>query len=371
MRPDVDVFRLAGDRLLAFVDTCRQAGMRVDMSRVAMLFEALGHLDAQGLAPLYIGSRVTLCGRAQDLPVFDRCFARFFLHGDLNEQVVEPDPEASPMLPGSATTRPRSASEDQREIDIGATSPEERLRFRNLARLSEEEKRQVYALIANMRGRLALRRSRRQVRAHAGRLDMRTTVRAALKRGGEPDVLHFRQRSAKPRRRVLLLDVSGSMSPYAGGLMRLAFAAHRCAPHHTEVFTIGTRLTRITSYLRSGDAEDAIVAASAAIPDWSGGTRLGDQLKAFLDIWGHRGMARGAKIVLASDGWERDDVSQLATQMQRLRRLAKQIIWVNPHASTAGFEPLTRGMQAALPSVHRLIAGSTAHELETLLNLLA
>ena len=229
--------------------------MQIEMSRVAMLFEALSQLDAQGLAPLYIGSRITLCGRAQDLPVFDRCFTHFFLHGALNEQIVEPDPEAPPMLPGSATTRPRGASEDQREIDIGATSPEERLRFRNLARLNEEEKRQVYALIASMRGKVALRRSRRRVRARAGQLDMRMTVRAALKRGGEPDVLHRRQRSAKPRRRVLLLDVSGSMSPYAGGLMRLAYAAHCCAPHHTEVFTIGTRLTRVTSHMRSGDAE--------------------------------------------------------------------------------------------------------------------
>ena len=336
-----------------------------------MLFEALSLLDEKGLVALYTGARLTLCARAADLPIFDRCFAHFFLHGDLNEQTVDPDPEAPPMLPGSATTRPRGASEDQRELDIGATSPEERLRFRNLARLSAEEKRQVYALIAKMRGKLAMRRSRRHVGARAGHLDIRTTVRAALKRGGEPDALHRRQRSEKPRRRVLLLDVSGSMSPYAGGLMRLAYAAHRCAPRHTEVFTIGTRLTRITPYLRSGEAEEAIIAASAAIPDWSGGTRLGDQLKAFLDIWGHRGMARGAKIVLASDGWERGDTGLLAEQMQRLRRLAKQLIWVNPHASTIGFEPLTRGMQAALPFIDWLVAGSTVHEFDSLLSLLA
>ena len=358
-------------QLLAFVATCRDAGLRIDIARNEMLLDALALLDTRSLAALYTGARLTLCARASDLPVFDRCFARFFLHGDLNEQVVEPDPDAPPMLPGSATTRPRGAGEDQRELDIGATSQEERLRCRNLARLGEDEKRQVYALIARMRGRIATRRSRRYHRARLGRPDIAATVRDALRRAGEPCVLHRRQRSLKPRRRVLLLDVSGSMSPYAGGLMRLAYAAHRCAPRHTEVFTIGTRLTRITPFLRTDDAEGGIVAASAAIPDWSGGTRLGDQLKAFLDIWGHRGMARGAKIVLASDGWERGDTQLLAEQMQRLRRLGKQIIWVSPHASTVGFEPLTRGMVAALPFAHILVAGSTASELEAILSLLA
>ena len=335
-----------------------------------MLLEALALLDLKHLPALYRGARLTLCARASDLPIFDRCFARFFLHGESKETVVDPDPEAPPMLPGSAAARRRNTSEDQRDLDIGATSPEERLRLCNLARLNEEEKRQIYALIARMRGKVAIRRSRRFRRERTGQPDIAATFFNCLRHAGELALFFRRQRGSKPRRRVFLLDVSGSMSPYAGGLMRLAYAAHRCAPKSTEVFTIGTRLTRITSFLRTDDAEAAIVAASAAVPDWAGGTLLGDQLKAFLEIWGHRGMARGAKIVLASDGWERGDTSILAEQMQRLRRLGEQIIWVSPHASITGFEPLTRGMIAALPFVHLLVAGSTADELEKLLSLL-
>ena len=362
---------LAGERLLTFVTLLRDTGLRIDISRVQSFLEALEVLNAQGLAEVYKSGRLTLCARQPDLPIFDRCFRHFFLNGDLNDRVIEPDPEAPPMLPGSAAAKPRRRADDQREIDIGATSSDERLRLRNLAHLSDEERRQVYALIARMRGRIAMRRTRRHVSARTGGLDIRKTVRAALQRAGEPDILHRHRRGRLPRRRVFLLDVSGSMSPYAGGLIRLAYAAHHSAPHQTEVFTIGTRLTRVTSYLRTSDAEAAIVAASAAIPDWSGGTRLGDQLKAFLDLWGHRGMARGAKVVLASDGWERGDSTLLSDQMQRLDRLARQIIWVNPHVSTAGFEPLTRGMQAALPFIGRLVSGSTAKELEMLLEILA
>ena len=370
--PDAGLEMLAGQRLLAFAAALRRAGLRVEMPRVQLLIEAIEALSASTLSVLHLAGRLTLCSRETELPLYDACFARFFLQADPNEQTVEPDPETPPMLPGSAATMQRRSSEnEEREFDIGATSPAELLRHRNLAGLSEEEKAQVHALIARMQGGVSLRPSRRHAPSRTGGLDMPRTARAAMARAGEPDRLHRRRPRAKPRRRVLLLDVSGSMSPYAGGLLRLAFAAHRSAPGHTEVFTIGTRLTRITPFLRTSDAEAAIVGASRAIPDWSGGTRLGDQLKAFLDIWGQRGMARRSIVVLASDGWERGETDLLGAQMQRLSRLANCIIWVNPHASTRGFEPLTRGMQAALPFVDHFVAGSTAAELDTLLALLA
>jgi uncharacterized protein with von Willebrand factor type A (vWA) domain len=258
----------------------------------------------------------------------------------------------------------------QRELQIGATSPVELLRNRKLAGLDEDEKAQIHALIARMSARVAARPSRRFRSGRHGLLDVRGTARSAMARAGEPDRLLRRARLSRPRKRVLLLDISGSMSPFAGGLLRFAYAAFRCAPRHTEVFTFGTRLTRITPFLRSGDPEAALVAASKAIPDWCGGTRIGDQLKAFLDGWGQRGMARGAVVVIASDGWERGDTGLLREQVRRLGGLAERVLWANPHQSTPGFEPLTRGMQAALPFVDRLVAGSTANELARLLDLM-
>ena len=152
----------------------------------------------------------------------------------------------------------------------------------------------------------------------------------------------YDRRRDKPRRLVLLLDVSGSMAPYADVLLRFAHAAVRVAPQSTEVFTVSTRLTRITRQLRLRDPELALAAAGTAVPDWSGGTRLGESLQAFLDLWGQRGTARQAVVVIASDGWERGDAGLLAEQMARLARLAHRIVWINPHRGKTGFAPLHR-----------------------------
>jgi len=156
---------------------------------------------------------------------------------------------------------------------------------------------------------------------------------------------------------VVLVDVSGSMSPYSDALLRFAHVAVRARPGTTEVFTIGTRLTRLTRELRLRDPDKALAAGGQAIPDWSGGTRLGEVLKAFLDRWGQRGTARGAIVVICSDGWERGGTDLLAEQMGRLQRLAHAVVWVNPHKGRVGYEPLTGGMQAALPSIDHFVAG--------------
>jgi uncharacterized protein with von Willebrand factor type A (vWA) domain len=189
--------------------------------------------------------------------------------------------------------------------------------------------------------------------------------------GGELAALDRARHRTKPRRLVLLLDVSGSMTPYADGLLRFAHAAVRVAPATTEAFTLGTRLTRVTRQLRARDPDIALRAAGAAIPDWSGGTRLGETLQAFLDLWGQRGAARGAVVVLASDGWERGDASLLGEQMARLARLAHWVIWVNPHRGKDGFAPVTAGMTAALPHIDELLAGHTLDALHTLADVIA
>jgi uncharacterized protein with von Willebrand factor type A (vWA) domain len=192
-----------------------------------------------------------------------------------------------------------------------------------------------------------------------------------LRDGGEPAELARMRPRVKPRRLALLLDVSGSMSPYADVLLRFAHAAVRVAPVSTEVFTVSTRLTRITRQLRLRDADQALAAAGTAIPDWSGGTRLGESLQAFLDLWGQRGTARRAVVVIASDGWERGDAALLGEQMARLARLAHRVVWVNPHRGKDGFAPVTAGMTVALPHVDDLLAGHTLDAFHTLADVIA
>jgi hypothetical protein len=206
------------------------------------------------------------------------------------------------------------------------------------------------------------RRALRRSRSHRGDLDARRTLREQLKRGGEPGRLAYRRPRERPRRVVLVVDVSGSMSPYADSLLRLAHVWVRSAPRSTEVFTAGTRLTRVTRALRQRDAETALRGAGEQVPDWSGGTRLGEVLRAFLDRWGQRGLARGAVVVLFSDGWERGDPALLGEQMARLRRLAHRIVWVNPHRGKAGYRPVQGGIAAALPFIDDFLAG---HSLAT------
>jgi len=276
------------------------------------------------------------------------------------------------MLPGGADIRRRDKADedDDRDVEVGAASVVEVLRTRKLSTLSKDEREIIHNLIARLRGGVAVARGRRQRRAKRGVVDIRRTVKAAQLRGGETERLFLRLPRPRVRKRVLLLDISGSMAPFAPGLLRFGYAAYRCATNRTEVFTVGTRLTRITRCFATGDVEAAMLAASRAVPDWSGGTRLGDQLQAFLDLWGSRGMARGAIVVIASDGWERGGADLLAAQMRRLKRLAHRVIWANPHKSTPGFAPLTAGMQAALPAIDHFVSGSSAHELSDLIGLM-
>ncbi len=189
---------------------------------------------------------------------------------------------------------------------------------------------------------------------------------------GEPGEIAHRRHASKARRVVLLVDVSGSMSSYADALLRLAHRMSHPVPTRgvtprVEVFTIGTRLTHVTRAMRMRDPERAIVAAGETVPDWSGGTRLGETLRIFMDRWGQRGMARGAVVVVFSDGWERGEVDLLAEQMQRLARSARRVVWVNPHVGKDGYLPVQSGIVAALPFVDDLVAG---HSLATFSDLI-
>jgi uncharacterized protein with von Willebrand factor type A (vWA) domain len=217
-------------------------------------------------------------------------------------------------------------------------------------------------MFAQLSCRPPLRRTARHRRWHRGEIDAHRTLRASLRRMGEPAEIAWRRRATRPRRVVLLVDVSGSMSGYADALLRLAHRFTRTGGAAVETFTLGTRLTHVTRAMRLRDPDRAIVAAGETVPDWSGGTRLGETLQMFLTRWGQRGLARGAVVVVFSDGWERGDTDLLAEQMARLQRIAHRVVWVNPHRGKPGYEPVQAGVRAALPHCDDFVAG---HSLAT------
>jgi len=190
-------------------------------------------------------------------------------------------------------------------------------------------------------------------------------VRAALRTGGEPMRRVFREPGVRPRRLVLLLDVSGSMEPYARALIRFVHAAI-AGRGQVEAFALGTRLTRLTRELSTRDPDAALARATTAVADWSGGTRLGDGLASFNDEWGLRGMARGATVVVLSDGWDRGEPAVMDEQMGRLARVAHRVVWVNPLKASPGYAPLAQGMAAALPHVDVFLEGHSLTSLRTL-----
>ncbi len=357
--------------LASLARTLRERGAAADTGSVAAAVEALAHLDASDPADVYWAGRLALCADPDDIAAYDAVFADWLRGGPELPADRGPDPVAR-FAPAGVWSSPRPADDgdgnDGADIDaVGvAASAAEVLRHRDVADLTAAERAEVDRLIGLLRPAVALRRTRRRRPGGRRDVDIRRTVRAMLRNGGEPAAIARMRRGEKPRRLLLLIDVSGSMSPYADLLLRFAHAAVRVAPMSTEVFTVGTRLTRLTRHLRGRDPEEALRTAGRAIPDWSGGTRLGESLRVFLDRWGRRGTARQAVAVIASDGWERGDVALLGEQMARLARLAHRVVWVNPHRGRAGFTPTAAGMAAALPHLDDLVAGHTVASLQQL-----
>lgn len=356
--------------LTGFARALRAAGVNADRTRLTTALAALDQVDAGRADDAYWAARLALCSEPDDLPRFDALFDMWFRGARPASPAPARVTQQRELSPVATLQRNDAAQQtgDESEDDVlrTAASDVEILRHRDLALLTGEEREEVHRLIALLAPRVGTRRTLRRSPRGSDRVDVRRTVRQLLKDGGEPGELRWTGRREKPRRLVLLLDVSGSMAPYADALLRFGHAAVRAAPATTEVFTLGTRLTRVTRQLRLRDPDLALTAAGTAIPDWSGGTRLGDALRAFLDLWGQRGTARRSVVVVASDGWERGDAALLGEQMQRLSRLAHLVVWVNPHRGKRGFAPVTGGMVAALPHLDELVAG---HSLESLKHL--
>jgi uncharacterized protein len=352
--------------VLGFARTLRHAGVAASPDRVEAMLAAAGHLDVLDPTAVYWAGRLTLCGSPDDLDRYDAAFAAYF-GGDAPRPRRGPAQERTQVVQAAPLATGEGSEDGGDPTDLATqASGEEVLRHRDVADLTVAEREQLRRLFALLKPAAPMRASRRRSPSSHGAVHQARTVRRALRDGGEVTrLLHHRARP-RPRRVVLLIDVSGSMSPYADALLRFAHAAVRARPASTEVFTIGTRLTRVTREMRLRDPDRALAASASAIPDWSGGTRIGEVLKAFLDRWGQRGTARGAVVVLCSDGWERGGADLLAEQMTRLQRLAHAVVWVNPHKGRAGYEPLTAGMVAALPSVDHFVAGHSLAAFEEL-----
>jgi hypothetical protein len=245
------------------------------------------------------------------------------------------------------------------------------LRDKDFADCSAEELAEALRAMQALPITMAVRPSHRWVDTrHGHRADIRSTIRHSMRRGGEVVRIERMRRVPRVRSLVLLCDVSGSMEPYARALLRFA---HVLVAGRTKVeaFALGTRLTRLTRQLSSRDPDAAMAAASAAVRDWSGGTRLGEGVREFNDRFGVAGMARGSQVVVLSDGWDRGDPELLGDQMARLRRVAHQVIWVNPLKATPDYEPLAQGMAAALPHLDRFLPGHNIDSLQALLEVLA
>lgn len=337
-------------QLTLFGRTLRAEGLAVGTGRIATFCRAVALLSPEDL---YWAGRVTLVARAHDIDVYDRVFGEFF----------------GPQTETDGRRRSHIRMNGAIEEGAGLASSVELLREKSFARCSPEELAQLAQLMARVHLAVPLRRSRRLTPAHTGAPDLRRTLRRSFRTGGEPLERAWRARRKRRRRLVLLLDISGSMADYSRALVMFAHAALR-ADRRFEAFCFGTRLTRVTNALGGSDASEALERAAAEVVDWEGGTRIGESLKRFLDDFGHGGMARGAVVVICSDGLDVGEPELLRAQMARLSRLAHRIVWVNPLREDPAYEPLARGMKAALPYVDVFTSGHNLVSLEALGELL-
>jgi uncharacterized protein len=381
----LDLPALAG----AFSRRLREAGVPITAERAARFAQALALVKPISRRRLYWTARAVLVSDSAQVKAFDAVFSSVFgtrePAAEFEPDNVETAPAAEPSAAsqsrgeagvgaGALSSAPSGSSEEDVLRDVAvpmAASDEEVLRSKRFDALAPGELAQLYGLMARLEVATPRRRTRRSQRDRRGkRMDMRRTLRGSMRTAGDPIRLARRRRRVVPRRVVMLCDISGSMEPYARAYLQFLTCAAGSGPH-AEAFVFATRLTRLTRALRSRSPERAIQRAAAAAPDWSSGTRIGDALKAFNDRHGRRGMARGALIVILSDGWERGDPALVAREMERLSRLAYRIVWVNPRVGASEFSPRAGGMAAALPHCGALVSGHSLEALEEVVEAIA
>jgi uncharacterized protein len=363
--------RDAGEIAVAFSRVLRGAGLNVPTSSTIAFGEAIACTGIDDRDTTFWAGRATLVRRPEDHELFDTAFAVFWEHAQADDLAAldeEPiDITLAIDADDDAQQHPDTAeASDDPTIELRFSTTEV-LRHKDFAEYTPHELVEAQQLMSRMRFVGSKRRSLRLAasEARSDTPDLRRTVRAAMRAGGEPMRRHYRTHTTRHRRLVLLLDVSGSMEPYARALIRFVHAAV-AGRQKVEAFALGTRLTRLTRELSSRDPDEALRRATVRVLDYGGGTRLGEGLRVFNDEWGQRGMARGAIVVILSDGWDRGDPQVLGEQMARLNRVAHKVVWVNPLKVTPGYAPLARGMAAALPHVDAFVEGHSIEAMEHL-----
>jgi uncharacterized protein len=368
---------MVSDRLAELAAELRARGARVGVGELLAAHRALDAVDASSREEAYHALRAALCSSHADVEIFPEAWTAVFGAPGTPER----DPLADlghivkAVLPriGVPPTGGEEPAERRLEPVPAAWSEEELLLGKDFADYTDAERaaaRRVLARIAR-RGPRRLSRRTRPTRRRRDVHDLRATVRASLRHGGELIERRYRAPSDAPRRLVLVCDVSGSMAPYARMLLQYLQACV-AARTRVEAFAFGTRLTRVTRELAAAGGRDpdlALARATAAGADWSGGTRIGAAIAELNREHGRR-IGRGAVVVVLSDGWDRGEPDELAAEMARLRRCAHRVIWLNPLAADPRYEPLTRGMRAALPHVDRLLPGNSITSLEQLADLM-
>ncbi len=358
-----------------FGDRLHSAGIPVTPQRSGRFAAAISLTAPATYNDVYWAARITLVSAHDQIEQFDRVFGHVF--GELADPAdTRGDPD-SPQAESEPRQRPERSSDDRRghagtgragqdsqhgdeEVEAQTlamtASSAEYLHQADYAALTPTELATLRVLMTQMRLAPPQRTRRRTQRSSRGRrLDMRATIRRSRRTAGDPVERIWRRTTARPRRLVMIADVSGSMEPYARAYLQLLHCA--AGGTNAETFVFATRLTRLTRLLRIRNPNVALQRAAASAPDWAGGTRLGDALKAFNDGWGRRGLARGAVLLIVSDGWDAGDPAVVGEQMARLSRLAHRVVWVNPRKQSESFQPLVGAMVAALPHVDAFVSG--------------
>ena len=366
-------------RLLGFGRTLRRLGLDVHTGRMLDVVEALSCVEIARRDDVFHVCRALLVHRHEDLDAFDRAFDAFWASAPESpremsaggDEAAGQAPAGGPERMGLLETQTDTADTagDEESLEVPAGSDADALATKDFAEFSERELAEAREVIERLEWRPGVRRTRRWVPGRGSRLDLRRALARSVRTGGDMVRLPRRVRRLRPRPIVLLCDVSGSMEVYSRLLVHFAYALSK-RHRRVEAFLFSTRLTRITRQLRASRADDAVRAVSRTVPDWSGGTRIGGALQEFHRRWGRRVLTRGPVALLVSDGWDRGEPDVLATAVARLQRSCHRLIWLNPLIGTQDYQPLTRGLVAALPHVDRFLPARTLRDLGDLADVL-